>query len=223
MAPVMATTAATAWAHALDFLFPPRCAECKIRGTPLCPPCAAAVERYYGPQAGGVVAALVFTGATRACIHALKYDGQRRYAPILAALASPALVYLPPPDALVPVPLAPQRARSRGFNQSALIADALAAPLGWQVEPHWLVRVRETPPQVGQDRAARRGNMVGAFVADAAVWGRHICVVDDVMTTGATLNACTTALWAMGAASVRAFVVAYPKRNSERDADVYEM
>jgi len=210
-ATIAATAAMMAWARALDFLFPPRCAGCKTRGTPLCPTCAAAVERYFGLQTGGVVAALVFTGATRACIHALKYDGQRRYAPILAALASPALAYLPPPDALVPVPLAPRRARSRGFNQSALIADALAAPLGWQVEPHWLVRVRETPPQMGLDRAARRGNMVGAFAADAAVWGRHICVVDDVLTTGATLDACKAALWAMGAASVRAFVVACPK------------
>ncbi len=206
MAP--AATAATVWAQVLDFLFPPRCAGCKARGTPLCPTCAAGVERYSGPQEGAIVAALVFTGATRECIHALKYDGQRRYAPILAALARPALAYLPPPDALVPVPLAPQRARARGFNQSALIADALAAPLGWCVEPHWLTRVRETPPQVEQDRVARRVNVAGAFAADAAVQGRHICVVDDVMTTGATFDACKAALWAMGAASVRAFVVA---------------
>ncbi len=121
------------------------------------------MERYAGPHEGGVVAALVFTGATRECIHALKYDGQRRYAPILAALASPALAYLPPPDALVPVPLAPQRARARGFNQSALIAAALAAPRRLAVEPHWLARVRETPPQVGQDKAARRAKYGGGI------------------------------------------------------------
>ena len=210
----------TAWGqmrtYVLDFLFPPRCAGCGAHGTPLCPTCVAAVERYPAPRAGETVAALVFTGTTRACIHALKYDGQRRYAAILATLARPALAYLlPPPDAFVPVPLAPARERARGFNQATLIADALAAPLGWTVQPRWLTRVRETPPQIGQDRAARRANVAGAFVADAAVRGQHLCLVDDVTTTGATLNACTAALWAVGAASVRAFVIARPEMNRD--------
>lgn len=202
---------ATRWERALDLLLPPRCAGCGVRGTPLCPACAAAVEPYTAYQEHETVAALVFTGATRACIHALKYEGQRRYAAILAALAYPALAWLPPPDALVPVPLAAKRERERGFNQAALIAAALGGRAGWQVETQWLARVRETPPQVGQDRAARRANVAGAFLATAMVQGRHVCLVDDVMTTGSTLDACAAALWAAGAASVRAFAVARPR------------
>lgn len=202
---------AMVWEYALDFLFPPRCAGCGTRGTPLCLACAAAVERYPAGHDRGTIAAFVFTGTVRECIHALKYDGQRRYATILAALAHPTFARLSPPDALVPVPLARTRERERGFNQSALIAGALATPSGWCVQPRWLTRIRETPPQVDLDRAARQANVAGAFVADAAVRGRRLCLVDDVMTTGATLDACSAALWAAGAASVWRFVIARPK------------
>jgi ComF family protein len=170
----------------------------------ICPVC-----RAYPTALDGMVAATVFDGAVRECIHALKYEGQRPYAATLAEIARPAFATLPKPDALVPVPLFPKRERGRGFNQSALIARHLAGD-ALPVVPGWLARTRDTPPQVGQDRAARHANVADAFVCPdpAAVHGRHALLLDDVATTGATLDACARALRTAGAASVHALVVA---------------
>ena len=204
----MSAKTGAAWEWLLDLVFPPRCIGCGVSGTPFCPACAASTAPALPTTVGTVTAALLFEGATRESIHALKYEGQRRYAPLLAALARPAFVRLPSPNALVPVPLAQARYRQRGFNQSALLAHALAAPLGWRVEAGWLTRVRETPPQVGLNDHERRANVAGAFAANPAVYGQHVCVIDDVATTGATLDACAEALYAAGAAAVWAFAIA---------------
>ncbi len=124
-------------------------------------------------------------------------------------IARPAFAAMARPDALVPVPLFATRERGRGFNQSALIARRIAGD-DLPVVPGWLARTRDTPPQVGQDRAARHANVADAFTCPdpAAVRGRRILLFDDVATTGATLDACARALRGAGAASVRALVVA---------------
>ncbi|MCA1668479.1 MAG: ComF family protein [Thermomicrobia bacterium] len=220
------------WERALDVVFPPRCAGCGARGSLLCPACAVAIAyiqppacprcgwrvtrpgicpvcRTYPNALDGMVAATEFAPPVRECIHALKYEGQRGYAAVLAAAARTALTRLPVADAIVPVPLARERQRERGFNQSVLIARCLAGDT-LPVMPAWLNRTRETPPQVGHDRETRHANVAGAFACPdpAAVRGQRILLLDDVATTGATLDACARALRAAGVTSVHALVVA---------------
>lgn len=156
-----------------------------------------------------MIVATRFAEPVRECIHALKYEGQRRYAPILAEIARPAFALLPIVDALVPVPLHPARERGRGFNQAVLIARSLA-PTGLPVESGWLIRTRDTPPQVGKNMEERQTNVADAFACPdpALMLGKRIALIDDVATTGATLDACARALRLAGAVSVHAVVIA---------------
>lgn len=114
-------------------------------------------------------------------------------------------------DTLIPIPLAPTRLADRGFNQAEAIARALIRHWpGRQpaLAPGWLTRARDTPRQSALGASDRLDNIAASFIAAPAVAGRRLGLVDDVMTTGATLNAATRALLASGAASVVAFVVA---------------
>jgi ComF family protein len=111
-------------------------------------------------------------------------------------------------EALVPVPLSPARERERGFNQSALIAEHLARRLSVPVRPRWLVRTRSTRAQTELNAAERRANVRRAFRAAPAVAGRHVVVIDDVLTTGATVDECSRALSEAGARRVGVLTVA---------------
>jgi ComF family protein len=147
-----------------------------------------------------------------AVVHALKYHGwthaARDMAARMARLGWPADV-LAERAALIPVPLTPARERERGFNQAALLSDALAAH--WRV-PVWrdaLVRTRSTGSQTRLTPGERSANVHGAFaVPDGTpgprerLRGVHLVIVDDVLTTGATLNACATALFDAGARTI---------------------
>lgn len=109
---------------------------------------------------------------------------------------------------LAPVPLAFERQSERGFNQALEIARAVACELNRPLAAGLLLRVKHAPPQEALDRAARRRNVRGAFAVAGAVAGRHVLVVDDVMTSGATLDEIARVLKAAGAARVTNLVVA---------------
>lgn len=112
------------------------------------------------------------------------------------------------PDLIIPMPLAKKRLATRGFNQSALLARELGKQLHINVESHGLLRVRETPPQAGLNRSARLENMKGAFDCAQNLAGLRIALVDDVMTTGATMTDAARALKKQGAASIDAWAIA---------------
>jgi ComF family protein len=111
-------------------------------------------------------------------------------------------------DLVVPVPLSKQRMNERGYNQAGLVAKPLAAMQGWRYSPQVLVRRRETRSQVGLTPLERKENIAGAFRAEAALAaGKDILLVDDVVTTGATLAACSEALLTAGARNIYALTM----------------
>jgi ComF family protein len=118
-------------------------------------------------------------------------------------------VLLPAGAALVAVPLGQARLRARGYDQAARLADHLARASGAPRLRRALRRVKETPPQVGRSRAGRAANLAGAFVADPdRVAGRDLVLVDDVVTTGATVEAAARALRQAGARRVTVVALA---------------
>jgi len=170
------------------------------------PPC-----RSRSPLAGQAVAGL-YAGPLAAAVRALKYQNRRGLArPLADLLVLGPLSDLPAPGVIVPVPLHPSRQRLRGYNQSALLAAELGTRLGVRDFPGALIRVRPTAPQVGLDAAARRENVRDAFRCPdpAVVRGLTVWLVDDVVTTGATVTEAARVLRRAGARQVWAVAVAH--------------
>jgi ComF family protein len=153
----------------------------------------------------------MFDGVIRRAIHELKYRNLRVLAAPLAQWLHDYLISHPlPGDVLVPVPLHPKRLRERGYNQSSLLARELGRLIKLPLVDDCLVRQRPTPPQARTASAAeRQSNVAGAFTCrDGRLRGRQVLLIDDVTTSGATLNACAMALKAAGATSVWGLVMA---------------
>jgi ComF family protein len=167
-------------------------------------------------------AAVRFDEISRALVHALKYADRLDLAPMMGEWMSNAGgELLADADALVPVPLHWRRLWARRFNQSATLADAISAKSGVPVVSSALKRVKPTAQQVGLSRSERAANVQGAFRVPAedrgAVAGRRLILVDDVLTSGATVDGCARALLRAGAASVDVLIfarVAEPARTS---------
>jgi len=144
-------------------------------------------------------------------IQQLKYSGVLAIAGWLGERLMERVAVRPPaewPDLLLSMPLHPRRLSERGFNQAALIAERLARRMDRPHRPHLARRIRDTPPQVGLGQAERRRNPRGAFECDSSLSGQRIALIDDVMTTGASLDSLARAARAAGARSVEAWVVA---------------
>lgn len=194
-------------------LAPPLCALC---GTPLlapgatCPFC-----RYHRLHLHGLRGVNHYQGALRQAIHALKYDGQQRLAEPLGRLLARAVPhYGLHVDVIISLPLHPQRLRARGYNQAALLARVCATYLKVPYLDNLVMRQRVTRPQVGLTFHERQQNVVGAFALDPAartlLSGQRVLLIDDVSTTGATLEACAAPLYAAGAQQVWGLVLARP-------------
>jgi ComF family protein len=195
-----------------DVLLVPRCAGCGEPGTWFCVPCRDECEPVTHDGRLALRAAGAHAGPLRAAVRRLKYGGEPGLAQDLGALVALELgrdlargVTI---DAIVPVPLHRSRARARGYDQAALLAQAVASHTGLPLRPA-LHRIRGGRPQVELDRTARAANIRGAFVAEAGSLSRlRVALVDDVATTGATLQDAAAAARAAGARAVRAYVVA---------------
>lgn len=144
-------------------------------------------------------------------VRAFKYGRRRGIGGFLARLLAERCPYAPGEhDVLVPVPLDLARLRERGFNQALILARGLARSTASRVEPRALERVRATRSQVELDETARRANLRGAIRVrrPEGIRGRRVLLVDDVLTTGATADACADALRRSGAAAVDVLAVA---------------
>jgi ComF family protein len=219
---------------ALDFIFPPFCVGCGKEGDFLCPSCRKSLMRILPPlcplcgcpqisgalcpgcvnwQANidGIRSPFRFDGVIRQAIHQLKYQNLRAIATPLAWLMADYLSTNPVSgEVLVPVPLHPKRLRERGYNQSYLLAKELGKLAGLPVIDCCLVRQRHALPQARTATAVeRRSNVADAFTCrDARLRGKQVILVDDVSTSGATLDAGAAALKAAGATSVWGLVLA---------------
>ncbi len=140
--------------------------------------------------------AALYEGPIEKAIHRFKYQGWRRLAPPLAVLIAERVVVEGLAAAYVlAVPLHRDRMRMRGYNQAELLADEVRKRLALSAPHGELVRMRATPPQVGHDRRWRLQNVHGAFLwRGEALDGKSILLIDDVATTGATLDACASSL-----------------------------
>lgn len=220
----------------LDLVFPRRCVSCNRGADLLCSSCHNEIEFIQPPvcplcgrsmpaprrclscermplRIDGIRAVGYLEGPLRTAIHRFKYSNVRGLAELLGRLAVESLLrYDLPVDTIVPVPLHRRRLAERGYNQASLLAAEIGSALGLPVVDDVLVRVRSTIPQVGLTARRRRENVRGAFRCTSTTLGGHnILLVDDVCTTGATLEACSSALQDVAAGPVWGLVLAREK------------
>ncbi len=218
---------------ALDWLFPPQCVGCGKRGAILCDRCQTTLktipidcckkcgkplhatkicqtcltQEFSFIQAR---AAYLYEGIVREAIHQLKFSGNLGLANLFSKILYSVYLYgNQQVDLVTAVPLSQNKLNERGFNQSVWIGRPLATRIGVPFKSRALIKMKDTEPQVGLNRVQRHGNLKGAFIAEPKlVNGKKVLIVDDVMTTGATFQACAEALLVAGAKEIYCLSVA---------------
>jgi ComF family protein len=219
---------------ALNLLFPQRCVGCGKEGGLICPACHRNMPRIVPPvcprcgksQPNGVICSgcagwqpnidgirspFRFDGVIRQAVHQFKYQNLRTLAVPLSRFLQEYLTANPiPVEVLVPVPLHPRRLRERGYNQSAMLAENLGKLTDLPLVPDCLIRTRFSIPQARTENVEeRKKNVAGVFTCRSRVLqNKRVLLIDDVATTGMTLDACARALKEGGAASVWGLVLA---------------
>lgn len=219
---------------ALNLLFPQKCLGCGIEGELICKVCRQSLPRIAHPvcpqcgrpQPSGIIcpvcvsgghainglrSPLKFEGVVREAIHQFKYKNLRTLARPLAGMMAEYLSLYPlPADLLIPVPLHPRRLKERGYNQSALLAQELSKLAYLTLADDLLIRTKYHLPQAKtQNVGERLQNVKQAFACSTSkLKGKKILLIDDVSTSGATMEACALALKSAGAESVWGLVLA---------------
>ncbi len=216
----------------LDALVPARCPVCTARSRGICTHCRellpwitvgceiCGTALYEVGVCGGCqtrrprydhsVIPLHYRAPVSEHIQTLKYHRQLNHADSLGALICRRVwqTQTPLPDLLIPVPLHPRRLRERGYNQALEITRRIATELDIEVDYSSLARIKNTIPQVGLGGRARRRNVRGAFQTVAPIRGAHVALVDDVVTSGSTVNAAAHALKQSGVTTVSVWAAA---------------
>ncbi|MBI3592787.1 MAG: ComF family protein [Nitrospirae bacterium] len=228
----------------LNLLFPSKCPVCGNKSdsslyNPLCTACWGVIERYSGPACGicGIPTTSHYTticesclktrppfskilyygiydGALKESIHLLKFKGIKRLSKPLGLRLSELPV--PEADGIIPVPLHQNSLRQREFNQTSAISRHLSKELNILLMPDVLKKDRETPPQTYVDGKGRLKNVKGVFSVSGDIKGLDLLLVDDVITTGATVRECARVLVKAGAKKVTVLALArsMPKQNT---------
>lgn len=217
-------------ANLFNILYPAKCPSCGnspdvFSYSPICSSCWSGIKKYTGPSCSvcalplsseygrvcgqclkkpppfsRVITYGLYEGIMREAISQLKFCGLRRLSSPLASLLTG--FDLPAVDGVVPVPLTIKRLRERGFNQSLLIARIISKKIGVPLLMDILVKKKETPPQIGLSAKERLLNLKNAFEVKGNIKSLRLLLVDDVMTTGATLTECSKQLMKSGAEEI---------------------
>ncbi len=190
---------------ALPYLDMPHCPACAlpVPSGELCGHCLR-----HPPLFARTVAAFGYAFPLDKLVQAMKYGEQLALAHAFAHKMAQRIARGSLPDCIIPMPLHPAKLRERGYNQSLLLAAPIAREFSLELLPHACERVRDTAPQSSLPWKARKKNMRNAFICDVDLTGKRIALVDDVLTTGASLNALAEAVRQRGAVEIEAWVVA---------------
>ena len=212
----------------LNSIFPPRCISC-ADVLPvnylwqLCPPCDSSLERCDNSGANLNFSLYIYNDTIRQAIHNFKYNSRPKHGVFLGSLmAEYANEVLPRNiaiDMVIPIPLHKTKQRERGFNQAKILAHAICTPLNLNLNTSVLERTRNTSRQADLNITERAENLEGAFTVQdpLAVSGKNILLIDDILTTGSTIQACRAELLAFGANRVLSYSLAHAPLESTRD------